>query len=302
MAPFNQKSQRSITIQTLHVLEDGQDPQKFDWRTGGYLSFEVYEGYNAWYGRLRREEYRKDWPHDGVQNDLSRFDELVKLLQPIPKDKMYPLLPNEELTEYTLQQAVGNEAVYLKAPRPCHYRDNSNDLAVRLLNEARIHEKLRGNPHRNVDSYLGCVVEGGRIVRLALKRYSKSLYDYLQRETQEEFTSQQRTDCMDQIESAAKHLHSLGLAHNDISPSNIMFDNTGQPVLIDLDSCAPLGNILTKGGLVTGWKGPINGYGRQYDRSSTECDMEAIHEIRDSLMNSSTETILPLNSNKITQL
>ncbi|KAH8754189.1 hypothetical protein F5883DRAFT_382254, partial [Diaporthe sp. PMI_573] len=125
--------------------------------------------------------------------------------------------------------------------------------------------------------------EDGRIVRLALRRYSESLYDYLQRETQEEFTSQQRVDCMDQIEAAAKHLHSIGLAHNDISPSNIMFDNTGQAVLIDLDSCAPLGNSLTKGGLVTGWKGPINGFGRQYDRSSAECDMRAIQEIRDSL-------------------
>jgi hypothetical protein len=86
---------------------------------------------------------------------------------------MYPVFPNEELTEYTLQQAVDNKAVYLKAPRPCHYRDNSDDLAVRLLNEARIHEKIRGNPHHNLNSYLGCVVEGGRIVRLALKRYKE---------------------------------------------------------------------------------------------------------------------------------
>jgi hypothetical protein len=43
MTLFNQMSERSITIQTLHILEDGQDPQTFDWKTGGYLSFEVYE-------------------------------------------------------------------------------------------------------------------------------------------------------------------------------------------------------------------------------------------------------------------
>ncbi|KAH8744393.1 hypothetical protein F5883DRAFT_439941 [Diaporthe sp. PMI_573] len=89
---------------------------------------------------------------------------------------------------------------------------------------------------------------------------------------------------MDQIEAAAaEHLHSLGLAHNDISPPNIMFDNAGQAVLINLDSCAPLGNVITKSGLVTGWKGPIDGYGRQYDRSSAECDKEAIQEIRYNL-------------------
>lgn len=246
------------------------------------MSFEVYDGYDAWYGRLPREEYRKDWPYDGVQYDLSRFDELVKLLRPVPKDKIYPVFPAEELTEYTLQQAVDNKAVYLKAPRPCHYRDNSDDLAVRLLNEARIHERIRRHPHRHLDSYLGCVVERGRIVRLAMERYTESLYEYLQRETPES-DSHQHIDCMDQIEAAAKHLHSLGLAHNDISPSNIMFDSVGQAVLIDLDSCAPLGNTLTKGGLVTGWKGPIHGHERQYNQSSAECDMEAIQEIRESI-------------------
>jgi len=140
----------------------------------------------------------------------------------------------------------------LKAPRLDHYRDGSDDRALRLLSEARLHERVLGSPHRNLDSYLGCVVEDDRIVRLALKRYSKSLYDRLQRETKEEFTPQQRTACMNQIQAAVEHLNSLGLAHNDISPPNIMFDNTGQAVLTDLDSCAPLGEILTKGELVTG--------------------------------------------------
>lgn len=32
---------------------------------------------------------------------------------------------------------------------------------------------------------------------------------------------------MDQIAAAAAHLHTLGLAHNDISPANIMFDVDG---------------------------------------------------------------------------
>lgn len=51
-------------------------------------------------------------------------------------------------------------------------------------------------------------------------------------------------------------------------------------MLIDFDYCAPLGNTLTKGGLVTGWKGPIAGEGHQYNQSSVECDMRAIQEIR----------------------
>ncbi|KAK2059769.1 hypothetical protein LY76DRAFT_678021 [Colletotrichum caudatum] len=120
---------------------------------------------------------------------------------------IYPVFPKEGLTEYTLQPATDNRAVYLKASRLFDYQDNSDDKALCLLKETRFHEKIRCNPHRNLVSYLGCVVEGGRFVRLAMKRYRKSLYDCLRPETREDFTSQQRIDSMDHIEAAAKHLH-----------------------------------------------------------------------------------------------
>lgn len=272
---------RSIYIQTLHILKEGQDPLEFDWQTGGYLSFEVYEGFNAWCGRLPRSEHRHDWPTDGVQTDLSKFDDLIQLLRPVPNEKLYPEFSAEELTKYDPQQGGDSEALYLKAPKLGHYQDRSDDLAVRLLNEARIHEIILRNPHPKLDSYLGCVVQDGRLVRLALKRYSKSLLD---RSEEAEFTIQQRMDCMAQVEAAAAHLHSLGLAHNDISPSNIMFSHAGQAVLIDFDACAAIGATLTKGGLVTGWKGPIAGEGRQFTESSADCDKLAIKEIRKYLI------------------
>lgn len=125
-----------------------------------------------------------------------------------------------------------------------------------MLNEARIYESILPSLHSNLVIYLGCVVEEGWVVRLALRRYIKSLDDYCQSEMLDQSTIQWLMDCLDQIEAASEHLHSLGFAHNDISPSNIMFDKTGKSMLIDLDSCAPLGSTLTKGGLVTGWKGP----------------------------------------------
>ena len=77
-------------------------------------------------------------------------------------------------------------------------------------------------------------------MRLVLKRFNKSLYDIVK--SAMPFTAQQRLECMDQIEAAVAHLHVLGLAHNDISPSNTMLDNLGQAILIDLDSCATLGS------------------------------------------------------------
>lgn len=280
MTPVNQKP-RFICVQTVYFLEPGQDPNLIDWKIDGQLSIEAYEGSNAWHGRLSRREHREYWPHDGVQTDLSRFDELVKLLQPVPKDKIYPEFPAAELTRY--EQGDDSEATYLKAPKLSHYQDGSDDLAVRLLSEARVYEKILRNPHPNLGSYLGCVVEEGRVVRLALKRYSRSVQECSQSETLEKFTFQQRQDWMDQIEAAAAHLHSLGLAHNDISPANIMFDSNGQAVLIDFDCCAPLGERLAKGGWVTGWKGPLAGEGIKFEYSSAECDERAIREIRDCL-------------------
>jgi len=277
--------QRSISVQTVNILKEGQNPNDINWQKDGHLGIEAYEGFDAWYGRLPLDEYRKYWPHDGIQSNLSRFDELVKLLRLIPKDKIYPNFPTADLTLYKPEQEADNAAIYFKAPKLGHYRDNgSKEVAMRLLNEALIHERILRNPHPNLGSYLGCVTEEGRIVRLAFKKYSTSLYDVVQHGTPGEFTSQQRIECMDQVEAAAAHLHSLGLAHNDISPSNIMLNNPRQAILIDFDSAAPLGSPLTKGGWVTGWKGPLVGEGLQFKESSAECDKLAIQEIREYLM------------------
>lgn len=56
---------------------------------------------------------------------------------------------------------------------------------------------------------------------------------------------------LEALESAVDHLHSLGLAHNDINPDNIMVEN-GAPVLIDFGSCQPFGKRLQSLG-TEGW-------------------------------------------------
>lgn len=268
---------RYIRVQTVYTLTPEQNLRDFDWRTGGQMSIEIYEGFNAcWYSRLSRKEYREEWPRDGVYTDCPGFEELVALLDPVPKEAIYPEIPTQGLTVYKPQQGDGNELPYFKAPKLGKYHDGSDDLAARLLQEASVYEKLLRNPHPNLASYLGCVVEAGRAVRLALKGYNKTLYERLQRETRQEFGEQQRQACMDQTEAAAAHLLSLGLAHNDISPSNIMFDDNGQAILIDLDTCAPQGTPLVKGGWITSWKGPVADEGRRFKQSSAACDTEAI--------------------------
>ncbi|KAG6019233.1 hypothetical protein E4U19_007387 [Claviceps sp. Clav32 group G5] len=59
---------------------------------------------------------------------------------------------------------------------------------------------------------------------------------------------------LDGIERGIRHLHSLGIVHNDINPANIMLDELDRPIIIDFDAWQKNGQELgiTKGTL--GWR------------------------------------------------
>ncbi|KAG5988798.1 hypothetical protein E4U52_006234 [Claviceps spartinae] len=54
------------------------------------------------------------------------------------------------------------------------------------------------------------------------------------------------------VERGIRHLHSLGIVHNDIKPDNIMCDELDRPVIIDFDSRGREGQKLNKSG-TPGW-------------------------------------------------
>lgn len=60
------------------------------------------------------------------------------------------------------------------------------------------------------------------------------------------------------IEKALKHLHSLGLVHNDINPANIMFasEDDETPIIIDFGSCKPVGHPVQNAGRTPEWYDP----------------------------------------------
>jgi serine/threonine protein kinase len=49
---------------------------------------------------------------------------------------------------------------------------------------------------------------------------------------------------LQELLAAIKHLHSLGIVHNDINPANVMVDHEGTLILIDFDSCRYIGEPL----------------------------------------------------------
>ncbi|KAL2177742.1 uncharacterized protein P884DRAFT_18555 [Thermothelomyces heterothallicus CBS 202.75] len=75
------------------------------------------------------------------------------------------------------------------------------------------------------------------------------------------------------IESGIKHLHALGLVHNDINPSNIMLDGD-EAVIIAFGSCRPAGESLEGVGRTYEW------YDEQVETALPQNDLDALEEIR----------------------
>lgn len=248
-----------------------------------HLTVTAFDGYDAYHGTLPLTRPRKYDP--GLQSDNPDFDSIMQGLAHIPHRDIYPTF-FEGITRFETPDELGcDSSYYLKAPSISSYSGN-NTIAKCVLSEVQNYEKLIKYPHPNLGVYLGCVVYNGLIVRLAFRKYYKTLYDRVifDVKTPDDFTFQERKACMDSIGAATKHLHQLGIAHNDISPSNIIFDNENVPILIDLDSCAPIGDKIVKGGCVAGWRGPFFDNGKTFKESSIECDDLAIQYIRDWLI------------------
>lgn len=93
---------------------------------------------------------------------------------------------------------------------------------------------------------------------------------------------------LDGIASGARHLHSLGLVHNDITPANIMLEEDGTWVIINFDSCRHAGEALrdTDTKRTHGWHDP------DVTVASEKNDIDAIAELRTWLFGSSADGLL----------
>ncbi|KZV78662.1 hypothetical protein EXIGLDRAFT_562461, partial [Exidia glandulosa HHB12029] len=100
------------------------------------------------------------------------------------------------------------------------------------------------SPHPNLPLYLGCAVDNGYVAEVVFKSYTCTLAEMVDRGAASD--ELWRATVLSQLKDAVEYVHSLGLAHNDISPNNIMFDNdlSSRPILVDFDSAQPPGITL----------------------------------------------------------
>jgi hypothetical protein len=163
---------------------------------------------------------------------------LTEAPRPIPPDSFFLKSPS-----IFLPDGYGNDGTAASHA----FRTPGDDM----VEEAKIYEILKHHPHPNICVYYGCVRDGDHFTALCLKKYRRSLRDAIQNG---DGAFEPRT-VLDGISKGLHFLHdTLGIAHNDINPSNIMLDDQGNAVIIDFDSCIPIGQEIgyRKGGTF-GW-------------------------------------------------
>ncbi|KAK3391220.1 kinase-like domain-containing protein [Podospora didyma] len=186
----------------------------------------------------------------------------------IPADHIWPLAN----PKFTRAPDPLPPTSYLKRPRLLYYGLDDLDCGNQILTEVEACEVLKRYPHPNIAPYLGCIVKEGRIRGLAFARYSVTLSQMLKDETPFD-----RGHCLCGIEAGVRHMHKLGLVHNDLNPSNIMMDGDN-PVIIDFDSCKREGDELGSKAGTDGWT--LNGQ----DQALRENDLYSLSKIRAALM------------------
>lgn len=210
-----------------------------DFETGSVLrtTFSFVDGYNSvWFGQV-----------PGVRKYDLTVEDLNRNLHLIPDEIIYPELTSG-LTIVTDDDDV--KCYYIKRPKLlCLDDPEATQLLPRMLvEEARVLEFLKPYRHRNLVQYHGCILKQGRIAGIALEKYDI----ILQYRFEDDPRALNVTACMNGIRAGVEHLHSLGLAHNDLNPMNIALDKDDQPVILDFGSCRKFGDALLSGG-TPGW-------------------------------------------------
>lgn len=205
------------------------------------------------------------------------FEQLKSALAAIPDDDLFPewAPSNAELTQ---AQDTLPPNLYIKRPNLSLYdifqeHNVLNLIPKGLLEEAKVMETLSQHSHPSIIRYHGCRVRRGRITGLVLDRHPSTLTDYMKNKV----GPVDKEPFMQALNSAIYHLHSLGWAHNDLNPSNILVDEEGMPILIDFGSAREIG---TKLGTSRGTKGWIDGEMKDYHTSDKHHDLFALEKIQ----------------------
>ncbi|UNI20473.1 hypothetical protein JDV02_006554 [Purpureocillium takamizusanense] len=238
-----------------------------------YTMFALVEDDMIYYGQLNKPKA-----------DIS-FQHATDTLARIPDEEIFPQW--SQGLSFTKAPEVLPPDVFIKRPRIALYDIFSKNKVVHLLRgglaeEAEAMEMLASQPHPNIVRYHGCHVRRGYITGLVLDRHLHDLESYLK----SGHIIQDKELFIKSLESAVHHLHSLGWAHNDLNPTNVLVAEDKRPILIDFGSSRRIGEKLSTSRGTKGW---IDGEMKDYTMSETRHDISALTKIRMWLSNPTFE-------------
>jgi serine/threonine protein kinase len=137
---------------------------------------------------------------------------------------------------------LDDHTAFVKRPGLVSYEEmkGSSFIPSNLLDKTIIMETISKSPHPNIVKYYGCRVQRGRITAILVEKLEWTLTQYV---SMPGFQQLDNAQFVAKLQSAVDYLYSSGLAHNDISPDNIMIKD-GLPILIDFGSCQPFWKLL----------------------------------------------------------
>ncbi|KIK11613.1 hypothetical protein PISMIDRAFT_478895 [Pisolithus microcarpus 441] len=161
----------------------------------------------------------------------------------IKKPQIWKYAMDAVAAELAEEARAVNSAGPHKVFDPAQTKD---DIVSAFQRDAIMYETLRSFPHDNIARYYGCVRQGDHhFSGICLKRYDRTLCDDMLIDHNEgKLDAERITEIIQGVRAGLEHLHSLGYAHNDVTPTNIMIDDDGHPVLIDFESCGKLGEVI----------------------------------------------------------
>ncbi|KAF7561170.1 hypothetical protein G7046_g2971 [Stylonectria norvegica] len=251
----SEDSQLVRSLQDLTIVEGGNsDPITF---------YTVTENEEVYFGQSTKNK-----------RDIT-IPEFNAALERVPDNDIYPEVPLD--TQLTIApEGLDDTTAFIKRPGLNNYEImiGTELVAKALLDETLATEQISKIPHPGIITYYGCRVRRGRITAILIERLEHTLMEYA---FKPEFSQVDKAAFFESLKSAVEYLHSLGLAHNDINPYNIMVKD-GAPVLIDFDACQPVGKRLQSHG-TKGW------YKEFFNTSQQEHDTFALDLIQKWLQN-----------------
>ncbi|KAK4158038.1 kinase-like domain-containing protein [Chaetomidium leptoderma] len=179
-------------------------------------------------------------------------EEFHAALAPVSDSTVFPALPDDPKLTICPGGEEHSHEHYIKRPDMFTFarlgEAAGEHLRETLLDEALVLHRIAQNPHPNMVRSCGVRVARGRITGLVIEKHENNLFDHVGLG----LPIADHAAFMDALRAAVEHLHSIGLAHNDLNPYNVMVSKDGMPVLIDFGSCAEFGANLTNGG-TPGW-------------------------------------------------